>query len=109
MFKIAAEPTFRHEVSAKVPVDGGFETQKFKATFRVIAPEEIDGYDLAETKASSDFLRRVVVRLDEIAAADGEPIEWNDAALEAVLRLPWARAALARGYFSAIAGAATGN
>ena len=109
MFKIAAEPTFRHEVKARVPVDGGHREESFQATFRVIPPEEADTFDLSMTTGSTDFLKRVIVRLDEIADAEGKALEWSDEVLEAVVRLPWARTALARAYFAAIAGAKSGN
>lgn len=109
MFTIAKEPTFTHEVTARMPVDGGFREESFKATFRVIDPEEAQAFDLTTTEGSSGFLKRVVVKLHEIGDAEGKPIEWSDEVLAAVLRLPWARAALARTYFGAIAGAKAGN
>jgi len=109
MFKVTQEPTFTHDVTARVPVDGGFEDQKFKATFRVIDPEEADKFDLATLEGSGDFLRKVVVQLHEVADAEGKPLEWNDGVLTAVLKLPWARSALARAYFAGVAGAKLGN
>ena len=109
MFKIVQEPTFTHEVIAKVPVDGGFRDEKFKATFRVIDPEEAESFDLSKVEGSTNFLRRVIVRLSDIADAEGAPIEWNDEVFTAVVKLPWARGALARGYFGALTGAKSGN
>lgn len=109
MFTITDEPTFTHPVTARVPVDGGFAEETFKATFRVIGPEEKDTFDLLTTEGSTAFLRRVIVRLDEIADAEKKPVEWSDQVRDAVLRLPWARAALARTYFTAISGAKAGN
>jgi len=109
MFKIAKEPTFTHEVVTRAPVDGGFEEQKFKATFRAIDPEEAETFDIVTLEGSTAFLRRVVVQLHDVVDAEGKPVEWNDAVLLAALRLPWARTALARAYFAAIAGAKAGN
>ena len=109
MFKVTNEPTFTHKVNTRAPVDGGFEEQAFKATFRVIDPEEADTFDISTIKGSSGFLRRVVVKLDELADAEGKAVEWNDAVFDAVLRLPWARSALARTYFGAVSGARAGN
>lgn len=109
MFTISTEPQFTHDISARVPVDGGYRTEDFKATFRVIDPDEIEQFDLSTGDDSTDFLKRVVVKLDDIGDAQGEPVEWSDEVLEKVLKLPWARGALARGYFAAIKGAASGN
>lgn len=109
MFKIIEEPTFRHDVVARVPVDGGYTEEKFAATFRVISPEEIDSFDLMKTEGATDFLKRVVVELHDIADAQGKALEWSDATRDAALRLPWARGALSRTYFEAIQGAKRGN
>lgn len=109
MFKIVEEPTFTHDVTARVPVDGGFAEETFKATFRVIDPEEVDSFVLTTTEGSTAFLRRVIKRLDDLADAEKHPIEYSDEVRDAALRLPWARAALARTYFAAISGAKAGN
>lgn len=110
MFKIVTEPTFTHPVTAKVPVDGGgFLEEKFKATFRVIAPDEADAFDLLTNEGSTAFLKRVVVRLDELGDAEGQPIEFSEQVFDAALKLPWARGALARTYFAAVSGAKAGN
>ncbi|MBN9504918.1 MAG: hypothetical protein J0I69_02735 [Altererythrobacter sp.] len=109
MFIVTDEPTFTHDVTARVPVDGGFAEETFKATFRVIDPEEVDSFVLATTEGAAAFLKRVIVRLDGIADAEKRPVEWSDQVRDAVLRLPWARSALARTYFTAISGAKTGN
>lgn len=109
MFKIADEPTFRHEVKARVPVDGGHREESFQATFRVLEPKEVDTFDLNTTDGSTAFLKRVIVQLHDIGDAEGKPLEWADEVRDAVLRLPWARGALARAYFAAIAGAKSGN
>lgn len=109
MFKIVQEPTFTHTVKARVPIDGGFREESFKATYRVIDPVELEKLDLSTNEGSTEFLHRTVARLDDIGDAEGNAVEWSDEVFAMVLRLPWARAALARGYFSAIAGAKAGN
>ena len=109
MFKIVDEPTFSHEVTARVPVDGGFREETFTATFRVIDPEEADEFDLTTTAGSTAFLRRTVVKLDDVGDAQSKLLEWSDEVRDAALRLPWARSALARTYFAAISGAKSGN
>lgn len=109
MFTITDEPRFTHDVTARVPVDGGFAEETFKATFRVIDPEEADSFALATTDGSTAFLKCVIVRLEGIADAEKKPLEYSDTVRDAVLRLPWARSALARAYFTAISGAKAGN
>ncbi len=109
MFTVTDEPTFTHDVTARVPVDGGYVEETFKATFRVIDPEETDSFALATTDGSAAFLKRVIVRLDDIGDAEKKPVEWSDKVRDEVLKLPWARRALARAYFEAISGAKAGN
>ena len=109
MFTIADEPTFTHDVEALVPVDGGHEKQTFKATFRVVSPDELEQYNLNETISSAEFLKRVVVKLHDIGDAEGNAMEWSDRVFEQVLKLPYARGALARAYFSAMTKAKSGN
>lgn len=108
MFKIAEKPTFTHRVEANMPVDGGFETQTWKTTFELIPLEDADSYSnsVADT---TEFLKRIVVSMDELADAEGRPIEYNDDVRDAVLRLPWARLALLRAYGKGAAGAKEKN
>lgn len=109
MFKVTKEPTFTHAVTARAPVDGGFEEQSFKATFRALDPEEADTFDLATMEGQTAFVKRIVVELHELTDAEDKPLEWNNNVFAAVLRLPWARSALTRAYFAGISGAKLGN
>jgi hypothetical protein len=108
MFTIQDDPQFTHTVKVQVPVDGGFKAQEFKATFRVVPPEETDRHDLHTTEGSTAFLRRVIVSLDDIGA-DGQILPYSDELRDRVLARPYARTALATTYFKAIAGARAGN
>lgn len=109
MFKIVEEPTFTHTVKVKVPIDGGYRDETCKATYRVISPELSDTYDLKTTDGSTEFLRAVLMKMDDIADAQGQPLEWSDEVRDQVLKLPYARAALAGAYFGALNGAKKGN
>lgn len=109
MFKLVENPTFTHKVSVQVPCDGGHRSETFKATYRVMKIDEIAAFDLNDGDSSVDFLRAVVVRLDDIATETGEPISYSDEVLNAVMALPYARTALALGYFDAIGKARAGN
>lgn len=109
MFKIAEEPTFTHDVTARVPVDGGHKDETFKATFRVLEPERLDGFDLATTEGATAFLKAAIKKLDDVTDAEGKPLPWSDEVLNQVLRLPYARVALTKSYFEAVHGAPAGN
>jgi hypothetical protein len=109
MFKVAAEPRFTHEVKVKVPVDGGFQEETFKATFRVLGPAKLEAVDLTSATGSMDFLREVIVSLDDLADAEGKPVDYSDEMLGHVLKLPYARRAMAQTYFDAVSGARQGN
>lgn len=109
MFKIVADPTFTHTVKIKVPIDGGFTEETCKATYRVLDPAVAESFDLGSRQGSTDFLRAAIVRLDDLCDAEKKPVEWSDAVFTQVLRLPYARVALARGYYNAVTEAVTGN
>lgn len=109
MFKILSEPTFTHKVRISVPINGGYRDETVEATFRVVDPARLDSHDLRTTEGSTAFLKDVLVKLDDIADADGKPLPWSDEVRDAVLCLPYARSALAAAYFKAMVGAREGN
>lgn len=109
MFKVVAEPTFTHLVKIKTPSDFGHTEESCKATYRVLAPEEADQYDLGTTEGSTEFLRRVVIKIDDLVDGDKKPLEFNDAIFGQLLKLSYVRVALARTYFSAVTTAVAGN
>lgn len=109
MFKLAKEPTFRHQVEAKVPVDGGFEDQSFEVTFRAIDAEEAEGYDMGDAMSQTAFFKRIIVELHDIGDAEGKPVPYSDAVRDQVLRLPWAKKAIAKTYFASLRGERLGN
>ncbi len=109
MFKLVSEPTFRHKVRVPVPVNGGHSDQTMEATFRVLPPEMVEGFDLTRGESSTEFLRTAIVELHDIADDAGQPLTWCDEVLDQVLRLPYARIALARAYFEAVTKAKSGN
>lgn len=109
MFKIDDNPTFTHTVKAMVPIDGGHEEQSFKVTYGLIPPEEFAALNLNSREDSDAFLNRIVQRLDDIVGADDKPLPYSNKVRDAVLRRPWARSAIVRGYFEAVGKAASGN
>lgn len=109
MFRIVERPEFTHEVHVQVPVDGGYRTETMKARFRILPEAELDTGDLTQTEAGKEYLRRIVVRLEDLADASGQPLDYSDDLREAVLALPYARLALIRAYVAAQTRAREGN
>jgi hypothetical protein len=109
MLKIAKEPTFRHQVTARVPIDGGHEDQQFSVTFRVLPVSVMDGARLEEVGGTGAFLQQAIVGLDDIVDEAGKPVAWSDALRDRVIDTPFLRQALIRAYFDGVAGAAAGN
>jgi len=109
MFKLTSEPTFKHKVRARVPVNGGHQDETFEVSYRVLTIEQIREYDLSDPDGTTGFLKAVIRELHDIADAHGQPVEYSDDVRDAVLNLPYARSAIVNGYFEGIAGARKGN
>lgn len=109
MFIVDPNPTFTHVVKVKVPVDGGFEEQSFKATFNLIPAEEAAEYDLTNGAGSADFVRRAVAGMSDLVDKDNQPVTYNDKVRDLLLSQAYVRKALARTYFEAVSGAQSGN
>lgn len=104
--KVCPRPTFRHKVTARVPIDGGFRDETFHVRFQLASNPEAD---LSADSLKDAFLRDVVVEIDELVDPHGDPLPWSDEVREAVFALPWARMAILRGYFEAVVGGRAGN
>lgn len=109
MFKLASEPTFRHKLRARVPIDGGHREETFEVTYRVLTVEKIADFNLTTPEGTTGFLKAVLVELHDIADAQGNPVDYSDEVRDAVLNLPYARSAIVSGYFDGVAGARKGN
>lgn len=110
MFKVDDDPTFEHLVTVRVPKDGGYSNQDFKARFKVMPPDELDKFDLNTTKGSTDFLQAVVCGMDDIEGEGGKKLEYSDELRDQIIaKFPYVRTALASAYMKAISGARTGN
>lgn len=104
--KIAARPKFRHKITARVPIDGGFRDEVFHVRYQLASNAEAD---LASDAMKDDFLRDIVVEIEDLVDEAGAALAWSDEVREAVFALPWARMAILSGYFTAIIGARAGN
>lgn len=104
--KIAARPTFRHKVSASVPIDGGHRDEVFQVRYQLasIPPEQ-----LTPEYSADDFLRDIVVEMEDLVDEAGNALPWSDEVRDAVFTLPWARVAIVQGYYAAVNGARAKN
>lgn len=109
MFVDDPNPTFTHTVTAKVPVDGGFEDQPFKVTYRVLDDQTVGAFDMNEKGSAVAFLKAAVVTLDDIVDRDGKPVPYSDALRDRMIGKPYLRQPMARGYFAAVYEARMGN
>ncbi|MFC3442547.1 hypothetical protein ACFOKF_15335 [Sphingobium rhizovicinum] len=108
-FVVTKNPQFTHKVKVQVPVNGGFETQDFDATFNVVPTDEIGEYDLSSGPGSTDFLRRAVDSLSDLVDEKDQPVSWNDSVRDLLFGQLYVRKALVRAYFEAVSGAQSGN
>ncbi len=109
MFTITARPTFRRDVTIHTPDGDGFKQESVKATYRVLPADEIEKHNLDTAAGTSDFLRAAIVRLDDVADANGQTIEYSEQLLEQAIAWPHVRMALSMTYFEEIAKARVGN
>lgn len=108
MFNVDSSPTFTRTVKVKVPSGNAFEEQSFRATFRAVDNDAINGHDHSTDQGTSAFLRSVVVSLDDIVGADG-PVSFSAELLDRVIAKQWARMPLYQTYLASLNGAAEGN
>jgi hypothetical protein len=109
MFIVQDNPTFTHTVTAMVPVDGGHKKQTFRVTYSMVEGEEYEAFDLKTREGTFGFMRRVVTHLDDLFDEHGQSLPYSDTLREQVMRLPWARQAIVKGYFDALGKTAEGN
>jgi hypothetical protein len=108
-FVVTKHPQFTHKVKVQVPVNGGFETQDFDATFNVVPTDEVGDYDLSSGAGSTDFLRRAVDSITDLVDENDQPITYNDGIRDLLFGQLYVRRALVRTYFDAVSGAQAGN
>ncbi|MEX0971527.1 MAG: hypothetical protein WD046_13900 [Paracoccaceae bacterium] len=110
MFKIAPA-LFTREITARVPVDGGFENQTMKVTYETLASDKAEA--LLDIKRGNqgmrDFVSAICVRVDELVDETGKPLEWNDTVKAQLLALPYAFGAIREGYLAAMTAAQAKN
>ena len=109
MFKIATDPQFTHEVTVQTPVDGGHRADMFKCRFRLVTDDHAEAFTTRGSDKMVGFLRKVIVRFEDIVDEDDKPLEYNDGLRDQVLTQPHARIALYSAYVRAVSRASAGN
>ena len=105
MLKIARNPEFTHEVSVRVPVDGGFAEEKFRARFRMVPWNELCAVE-NDPEAQAQM---VLIGWEGIVDDDDNPIPYSDAMRDQLLGMLFMRVAILRTYIDAVSGAKRGN
>jgi hypothetical protein len=109
MLKVLDERTFKRTVTVAVPVDGGFEDQTVDATYRVIDTDEAAKHDIGTEAGTREFLKAIVVRLDDLEGDKGKALEFSPVLFDKLIGLPYLRTALYREYIASVTGAREGN
>lgn len=109
MFVLTPNPTFTHKVAVRVPIDGGFRDEEFRATFRVLGTDELVKFDLTEAAGASNFLRAVVSETFEVSGPDDQVLPYSDALRDKLIDIPFVRNALVTAYFGGVSAAKQGN
>jgi hypothetical protein len=107
VFRIDPNPVFTATVNVRQPGVDNVDT--FKARFRALPVSKFTAYDFADPAATADFLRDVIVGLDDLEDAEGRRVAYSEEVREAVIDLPHARNALWQAYVTAFKGASEGN
>jgi len=104
MFKLNQSDTFTWPVEFQLAVDGGkYEKQTFDATFRRRTSDQIKEMQEREGMTDLIFCREVVVGWSGITD-NGEQVPFSDSALEQVMQVPGAAAAMVQAFYAAVTG-----
>lgn len=102
MFKVVSEPTFTHTVTVMTPIDGGHKAETFQATYRLLDTDVASDFDLTTRDGITGFLTRAIVRFDELVGENEQPMPYNDALRDQLLKMPHVRVGLSNAYFEAL-------
>lgn len=106
MFRIDDNPQF--DARVEIALEGA-EPQSIAVRFHALPNSEIDAFELRTAEGTTEFLERVIVRIDDVVDEDGEAVTYDAALRDRLLDLGWVRQPLVRTYFAALAGARLGN
>jgi hypothetical protein len=101
-FKLNKNPTFVATATIAVPTDNGPQDETISVRFRVLPDEALE-------LPSPEFLKRAILRIDDVLDDAGEPVASSEQLIAEVLALPFTRLPLVRAYMTALTGARAGN
>lgn len=100
--KLHKNPTFVTKANILVPTDDGHVDQSISVRFRVLPDEALE-------LPAPEFLKRAILRIDDVVDDDDTPLASSDALIEQVIAQPYTRVPLIRAYMTALSGARVGN
>ena len=100
--RLQKNPTFVTTATITVPTDGGPIEETISVRFKVLD-------DAALELPSPEFLKRAILRIDDVTDDDGAPVPSSEQLIADVLALPFTRLPLVRAYMTALTGARLGN
>ena len=100
--KLSKNPTFVTKAIILVPTDEGQIEQSISVRFRVLPDEALE-------LPSPEFLKRAILRIDDVVDDDDTPMASSDALIEQVIAQPYTRLPLFKAYMTALTGARVGN
>lgn len=109
MFQIVQNRTFTHDVTATMPVDGGYRDETMKVTFNYLPTDEAADYDLKTPIGTTDFLKAIIVRMDDLIDENKQPVFYTTAIRDQLLKANNVRQAIIAAYFEAVTKAPEGN
>jgi hypothetical protein len=109
MFKLLSNPTFSHDVTIRVPVDGGFEDHVARVRFRVLAVDDLVKHDVTRPDGQAAYCDAIVESFENLEGDDGKPIPHSDKVKARMISTPFVRVALMRAYEAAMFGARIKN
>lgn len=109
MFKIVQNRTFTHDVTATMPVDGGYRDETMKVTFNYLPTDEVAEFDLATPAGTTDFLRAIIARMDDLVDEREQPVFYTPIIRDQLLKASNVRQAILAKYFEAVTKAPEGN
>jgi len=106
MFKMT-QGTFSRKVTVKVPVDGGYDKQDFKVTFKVMSAST--ARELKTGAEIEKWLHEAVIRVDDLVDEKGAELDWNDSVSAQFWELPFVFDPILDAYKNAMIEARTKN
>lgn len=113
MFRVVSDPQFVEEVPVDTPDGTGWVRQVLRTRFRVLPLAEVEALDQGGGDGAvggvAAILERAVVEFLDLADGDGAPLDGAGDWRGRLLDYPHVRAALLRGYSSAVVRERLGN